>query len=122
MEVTALVEPVHLDAAGQHALLRVAQEAMANAARHADATTVRLELRAVAGGAVLEVADDGRGFDTSHAVAPTGGVGLRLMRERIAELGGELTLNSRPGSGTTLRAVLHIPVDAPQAATTGAAP
>jgi signal transduction histidine kinase len=95
---------------------------MANAARHADATTVRLELRAVAGGAVLEVIDDGRGFDTNPASAPTGGVGLRLMRERIAELGGELALDSRPGRGTTVRAVLHIPVDAPQSATTGAAP
>jgi signal transduction histidine kinase len=122
MDVTARVEPVQLDAAGQHALLRVAQEAMANAARHADATTVRLELRAVAGGAVLEVADDGRGFDASSASAPTAGVGLRLMRERIAELGGELELDSRPGSGTTVHAVLHTPVDAPQSATTGAAP
>jgi signal transduction histidine kinase len=44
------------------------------------------------------------------------------MRERIAELGGELALESRPGSGTTIRALLHIPVDAPQSATTGAAP
>jgi signal transduction histidine kinase len=122
MDVTARVEPVQLGAAGQHALLRVAQEAMANAARHADATTVRLELRAVAGGAMLEVADDGRGFDASSASAPTAGVGLRLMRERIAELGGELALDSRPGSGTTVRAVLHIPVDASQSATTGAAP
>jgi signal transduction histidine kinase len=122
MDVTARVEPVQLDAAGQHALLRVAQEAMGNAARHADATTVRLELRAVAGGAVLEVADDGRGFDTSAVSAPTSGVGLRLMRERIAELGGELALDSRPGSGTTVRALLYIPVDAPQSTTTGAAP
>jgi signal transduction histidine kinase len=122
LEVTARVEPVHLDTAGQHAMLRVAQEAMANAARHADATTLRLELRAVAGGAVLEVADDGRGFDTSAASPPTGGVGLRLMRERVAELGGELAVDSRPGSGTTVRLLLHAPVEAPQSATTGAAP
>jgi signal transduction histidine kinase len=122
MEVTARVEPVQLDAAGQHAVLRVAQEAMANAARHADATTVRLELRAVAAGAVLEVADDGRGFDTSPASAPTGGVGLRLMRERVAELGGELAVDSCPGSGTTVRAFLPVAVDATQSATTGARP
>jgi signal transduction histidine kinase len=122
LEVTALVEPVQLDAAGQHAVLRVAQEALANAARHADATAVRLELRAVAGGAVLEVADDGRGFDASPASAPTGGVGLRLMRERVAELGGELAVDSQPGSGTTVRAVLHVPLAAPQSAITGAAP
>jgi signal transduction histidine kinase len=122
MEVTARVEPVQLDAAGQHAALRVAQETMANAARHADATTVRLELRAVAGGAMLEVTDDGCGFDTSPASAPTGGVGLRLMRERVTELGGELAVDSRPGSGTTVRAVFHAPVDATQSATTGAAP
>jgi signal transduction histidine kinase len=95
---------------------------MANAARHADATTVRLELRAVSGGALLEVTDDGRGFDASPAAAPTGGVGLRLMRERIAELGGELALDSRPGSGTTVRALLHVPIPISQSATTGAAP
>jgi signal transduction histidine kinase len=122
LEVTAEVEPVQLDTAGQHAILRVAQEALANAARHADATTVRLELRAVAGGAVLEVADDGCGFDTSPASAPTGGVGLRLMRERVAELGGDLAVDSRPGNGTTVRALLRVPVDAPQSASTGAAP
>jgi signal transduction histidine kinase len=122
LEVTARVEPVQLDAAGQHAILRVAQEAMANAARHADATTIRLELRPVSGGAVLEVTDDGHGFDTDPASAPTGGVGLRLMRERVAELGGELAVDSRPGIGTTVRALLHAPVDTPQAATTGAPP
>jgi signal transduction histidine kinase len=122
LEVTARVEPVQLDAAGQHALLRVAQEAMANAARHADAATVRLELRAVAGGAVLEVADDGRGFDSDPASSPTGGFGLRLMRERVAELGGELAVESQPGSGTTVRVLLHVPVDAPQSASSGAAP
>jgi signal transduction histidine kinase len=122
LEVSARVESVQLDAAGQHAILRVAQEAMANAARHADATTVRLELRAVAGGVVLEVTDDGRGFDTSPTSAPTGGVGLRLMRERVAELGGDVSVDSRPGSGTTVRAQLPAPVGAPQSATTGAAP
>jgi signal transduction histidine kinase len=122
LEVTAGVEPVQLDPAGQHAILRVAQEAIANAARHADATTVRLELRAVPGGAVLEVADDGHGFDANPPMAPTGGVGLRLMRERVAELGGELSVDSRPGSGTTVRVHLHAPVVAPQSATTGAAP
>jgi signal transduction histidine kinase len=122
LEVTARVEPVQLDAAGQHAILRVAQEALANAARHADATTVRLELRAVAGGAMLEVADDGRGFDTSPASGATGGVGLRLMRERVAELGGELVVDSRPGTGTTIRALLPVPIDTPQSAVTGAVP
>jgi signal transduction histidine kinase len=122
LEVTARVEPVQLDAAAQHAILRVAQEAMANAARHADASTVRLELGAVAGGAMLEVTDDGRGFDTSPASAANGGVGLRLMRERVAEVGGELVVDSRPGTGTTVRVRLHVPVDAPQSAATGAAP
>jgi signal transduction histidine kinase len=122
LEVNAQVEPVQLDASGQHAILRVAQEAMANAARHGDPATVRLELRAVADGVVLEVADDGRGFDTNPASAPPGGVGLRLMRERVAELGGELTVDSRPGNGTTVRALLPAPVEAPQSATTGAAP
>jgi signal transduction histidine kinase len=91
---------------------------MANAAKHADATTIRLTLRAVAGGAALEVIDDGRGFDPAARTAPSG-VGLRLMRERVAELGGEVTVDSRPGIGTTVRAVLQAPIEARESAAAG---
>jgi signal transduction histidine kinase len=123
LNVTARVDPVELDAAAQHAVLRVAQEAMANAARHADATTIKLSLRAVDGGAVLEVVDDGCGFDPT-ACTPRSGVGLRLMRERVAELGGALTVDSQPGVGTTVSAFLRIPIEAtaPETAAAGTAP
>jgi signal transduction histidine kinase len=118
LEVTAEVDPIELEAPAQHAVLRVAQEAIANAARHADATTIRLQLRAVAGGAALEVVDDGRGFDPAARTAPSG-VGLRLMRERVAELGGEVAVDSRPGIGTTVRAVLPAPIEARESAKAG---
>jgi signal transduction histidine kinase len=118
VDVSARVDPLELDAAAQHAVLRVAQEAMANAARHADPTTIRLALRAADGGAVLEVVDDGCGFDPTACTTPSG-VGLRLMRERVAELGGELAVDSRPGIGTTVSAFLPVPIETPESAIAG---
>lgn len=105
LDVTCHVEPGELQPAVQHAILRVAQEALANATRHADANRIALELKAVAGGSELVVTDDGRGFDPAALIAPFG-VGLRLMHERVAEIGGALTVESQPGSGTTVRALL----------------
>lgn len=91
------------------ALLRTAQEALANIDRHAHAHRVVLLLRSDARGTVLEVRDDGRGFDPGERSAhPTrsedGGYGLVAMRERIESVAGELTVESRPGHGTAVRA------------------
>ena len=83
-------------------LYRVAQEAMTNAARHAQATSVELSLTLVGERVVLVVADDGRGFDVRHD-----GAGLRGMRERARLVAGELTVTTGP-SGTTVR--LEVPV------------
>ena len=78
-------------------LLRILQEALANVRRHSAATNVEVGLRTDDEAILLEVADDGRGFDPGSARA---GIGLSAMRERVEELGGEIEVSSRPGSGT----------------------
>jgi PAS domain S-box-containing protein len=78
-------------------LLRILQEALANVRRHSAATNVEVGLRTDNEAILLEVADDGRGFDPGSARA---GMGLVGMRERVEELGGEIEVSSRPGSGT----------------------
>jgi signal transduction histidine kinase len=84
---------------GLEALYRVAQEALTNARRHADADLVRVALRFGAA-ATLEVADNGRGF-TVHTAS---GNGLPGMRERLAALGGVVEIDSAPGRGTRVTA------------------
>jgi two-component system, NarL family, sensor histidine kinase UhpB len=81
---------------------RVAQEALTNIVRHADATVVQLGLRADDSVLALEVFDDGRGFNGAGSVE---GAGLRGMRERAVLAGAELTVQSRPGAGTRVRLV-----------------
>jgi signal transduction histidine kinase len=86
-------------------LLLVAQEAMLNAARHAaaTATTVRLHAPPPGDAIVLEVADDGRGFDpAARPAGPQGHFGLDGMRERVERIGGTLDIHSAPGQGTTV--------------------
>jgi signal transduction histidine kinase len=91
------------------ALLRTAQEALANIEKHAHAHRVTLVLRSNARGALLEVRDDGRGFDVRERLerprdGEHGGFGLVAMRERIESIAGEFTVESRPGRGTAVRA------------------
>jgi PAS domain S-box-containing protein len=78
-------------------LLRILQEALANVRRHSAAAIVEVELRTDDQAILLEVSDDGRGFDPGSARA---GIGLSAMRERVEELGGEIEVSSRPGEGT----------------------
>jgi signal transduction histidine kinase len=91
------------------ALLRTAQEALANVERHAVAHRVDLTLRSDARGTRLEVRDDGCGFDPADRTvrpgrAEEGGYGLAAMRERIESVAGTLVIDSRPGHGTAVRA------------------
>jgi signal transduction histidine kinase len=93
---------VSLESAIEHAVLRVVQEALGNAVRHGDPTAVALSLTTTGHQVLVEVRDDGRGFDP----ALTGGrhgMGLALMRERVTELGGTVDVVSRPAEGTTVR-------------------
>ncbi|MFB4316294.1 GAF domain-containing sensor histidine kinase [Actinomadura sp. 21ATH] len=93
-------------------LFRIAQEALHNALRHAKASGVEVRLRTGGGHAVLEVADDGAGFDPA-AVAPNGeaaggGLGLASMRDRAESAGAVLSIDAAPGIGTVVR--LEVPL------------
>jgi signal transduction histidine kinase len=95
-----------LPAAREEAAYRIAQEALHNALRHAAPRLVTVAARAGDGSLVLEITDDGRGFNSQ---APTRQFGLASMRERARSVGGRLDIRSRPGAGTTVR--LEVPAD-----------
>jgi signal transduction histidine kinase len=98
----------------EDALFRIAQEALHNAVKHAQAGRVVVELRLTEDEAALTVADDGGGFDPAgppsqrQPSASQAGLGLVTMRERAEQLGGCLTLNSVPHSGTQVEARLPL--------------
>jgi signal transduction histidine kinase len=90
------------------ALYRVAQETLRNAARHANARHVDVRLRRDGAAAVLEIADDGRGFDVERAEQRRPGMGLFSMRERVGLVNGRLTVRSAPGRGTQIVATVPL--------------
>lgn len=85
---------------------RIVQEALTNVARHARATQASVALTVLDGTVTVAVDDDGAGFDPE--AGPRGRLGLMGMRERAAQAGGELDVESRPGAGTTV--VARIPL------------
>jgi two-component system NarL family sensor kinase len=98
-------------------LFRVAQEALTNVAKHAGAARVEMSLefapeeaRGEADAVLLRVLDDGAGFDPADAerADPSQGIGLRNMRERMASVGGVLDLQSSPGHGTQVEAIVPV--------------
>ncbi len=101
MAVTADIAPVALSANAENGLLRMIQEALSNAVRHANATAIHLALAAQGEMAVLTVTDNGQGFDPAGNDQPYG-LGLRLMQERVNELGGRFALESAAGQGTRI--------------------
>jgi signal transduction histidine kinase len=105
MVVDTDLEPVELAPPAEHAVLRIVQEALANAVKHAQPTRIRLRLHQQDGQVAVTVSDDGGGFDPSLA-EQRHGLGLGLMRQRIAELGGTLQLDSTPGQGTSVQVLL----------------
>ncbi|MCP4428070.1 MAG: sensor histidine kinase [Chloroflexi bacterium] len=86
----------------QEAIFRIAQEALSNVARHARAQTVRLRLEQENDALLLEIEDDGQGFDASQ-VTVTSGMGLSNLRQRVEDVGGQLTIHSQPDDGTAIR-------------------
>lgn len=102
--VTGTEEPLHDEVAV--ALLRIAQEALSNTAKHARATRVGVTLSYMGDEVTLDVRDDGHGFDPL-AVAPrtgTGGFGLDGMRARAERVAGAVAVESEPGQGTAISA------------------
>ena len=89
-------------------LLRATQEALANVARHAHATAVSVTLSFLGDSVVLDVYDDGRGFDPGAPASGSGGFGLEALRQRVDASGGFFGIESEPGRGTTV--TVHIPV------------
>jgi signal transduction histidine kinase len=104
IEVDTSLEPVRLRPSGELTVYRLVQEALTNITKYAHATEVEVLLSSSDGQVHVSVRDNGVGFDTS---APrTSAHGLLGMRYRLETEGGTMTMESRPGGGTLIRAVL----------------
>jgi signal transduction histidine kinase len=108
-------DPVALPMIVNATLLRIAQGAIANVVRHAHATRADLTLTYQSDSVSLDVVDDGVGFDPATASAEAGeSFGLRAIRQRVASLGGMLSVESALGEGTAL--AVTVPILDPAAA------
>jgi signal transduction histidine kinase len=109
LETTGTERP--LPAVCEATLLKTAQEALSNVRKHARASQVNLTLSFMEDEVILDVQDNGVGFDPSQAARQAGpehGYGLVALRERVSQLGGSLAVESAPGEGATL--VISLPV------------
>ncbi len=97
--------PLSLSAGVEQAIYRVAQEALANAVHHANAQTLTMRLSINGAGVSLVVRDDGLGFNPRQGQT-AGHFGLPGMRERAQLVGGQLSIDSQPGQGTTIRLII----------------
>jgi signal transduction histidine kinase len=109
-EITTVVQ-VEADTAAKLAsqagdVVQLAREALSNVGRHAQATTCRLSLTSRGATALLQIDDDGRGFDPSAPEGP--GQGLRNLRSRAESMGGRLSIASPVGEGTTVEVTLPL--------------
>ncbi|MEV0589395.1 sensor histidine kinase [Nonomuraea sp. NPDC050310] len=103
---TGTARPLTTEA--EFALLRTAQEALANVAKHAHASRAGVTLSYLENEVALDVRDDGKGFDLARLEA--GGFGLTIMRQRVEELSGSLRIESEPGAGTGISACIPCPL------------
>lgn len=99
-----MVPPLSPDV--EQCIYRVAQEAVANVVKHANAKKLTVKLEFVEGGATLSVSDDGIGFDAEQ-IDKTSHFGLAGMQERAQLVGGELNIVSKPGLGTTIKLTVN---------------
>jgi signal transduction histidine kinase len=104
VDVRAEGVPETLPDAYNVTVYRLVQEALNNAARHSGARNASVKVTCDGGRLVVEVRDDGRGFDPKH----TRGLGILGMEERVRRLGGRLTIDSQPGRGSAVRAELPL--------------
>lgn len=114
VRLTAVAGLERLDTPRRTALYRVCQSALGNVEQHACATQVRVSLGKVRGGVRLIVADDGKSFEVDRVLHAGNNqrLGLVGMRERLEMVGGSLGIESSPGHGTTIRALVPFPEQA----------
>jgi signal transduction histidine kinase len=103
IEVSAPAEPAALPPATRHHLLRIAQEAITNAVKHAGANRIRVTLETRGAAVILSVSDDGRGFEPVSAARDERHFGLRGLSSRARSIRADLRISSSPGAGTTVR-------------------
>ena len=109
VDTVSTVLPEHVETA----VYRIAQEAFQNVMKHASAAHVQLRLSVAAGTVLLEISDDGVGFDPATTPERAGPVGYGLpgMQQRAELLGGQLTADSTPGRGTVVRLRIPLPAE-----------
>ena len=105
VDAVVVGDPVPLHPEVEATVIRIAQESLTNIAKHADAARVGVTLSYDGDEVVLDVRDDGVGFDVDAPTGPSS-FGLRGMRQRVARLAGDLTLESLAGRGTAVSARL----------------
>ncbi len=106
VEVHTIGEPQPLHPDVEVTLLRATQEALANVAKHAEATRVGVTLSFLGRAVVLDVRDDGVGFD-ADVPAGDGHYGLSAMRQRVADVNGVMEVESAPGEGTAIAVTIE---------------
>ncbi len=114
VSLTAFAGAEKLDDASRTALYRVAQEALTNVARHAQASLVEASIQRLSNSVRMQIKDNGKSFDverTLHTVKSRR-MGLLGMRERVEMVGGKFTVESAPGHGTTIQAQIPFHRDA----------
>jgi signal transduction histidine kinase len=110
LEIASSLEPVEMDESGQLTIYRLVQESLTNIGKYAEARQVDISLREYASHVEVEIKDDGKGFD-ARSVRPSTH-GLAGMRHRVEAAGGRLSINSQPGRGTRIGAILPKPARA----------
>lgn len=113
LDAPAAIDPA-LSPQREIQVIRVIQEALANVRKHARARRAIVRVADDPEGTVVEIRDDGDGFDVGRTVGPDGGFGLQTMRERMALVGGSFAVESSVGGGT--RIVARLPRDSRHAA------
>jgi len=103
---TTFAEVEQLNSTRRTVLYRIVQSALANVAQHAHASRVKVSLRKIADAVHLEISDNGKSFEVERVLHATRNqrLGLLGMRERVEMVGGDLSVESAPGQGTTIRA------------------
>jgi len=115
LEIEMALEPVTMDESRQLTIYRMVQESLTNIGKYAEASEATIVLKNYANHVIVEVADNGKGFDAQRMRPSTHG--LAGMRHRVEAARGKLTITSAPGQGTRLTAMLPVVKPTPQAGT-----